>query len=332
MQSRTFYLTLVMIFVIFTGCSTTPPPSAQTKTVPAWIHSPLPHDTNSSIYGMSIAEDRESAIKSALADMVAKLGTTIESSYESSTEVRGGFVNANTKHNLKTSISKININNYKIIKSHKISYREFAVMLESDKQQLLQGLKQNLVTEQDAIMQKYNTLKGEDALHRYNIKKELSTKANALLSDIFIIATLDKNFDTQENINFIDTKQNQFVEEAKNLKFHVSGDIKSTKFVSAIINHLAFNGFYVTNSDYAIGIKVTTQENIITQNEIQIAVITIEIGVYDNDKRIGGKSILLKERYNGSSETLYKNASIHLEQDIKAKGLSETIGINLQID
>ncbi|EQB40043.1 hypothetical protein M947_03210 [Sulfurimonas hongkongensis] len=301
----------------------------QAKSLPAWINAPLPSDNSKFMYGMAIAKDRESAIKAALSDMVAKLGTTIESSYESNEEVRGGFVNSSVKNQIKSDVSKISINNYEVIKSHKVSYREFAVMLRSDKVKFIKGLKESLETQKREITQKYDSLKDLDALSRYNTKKELSLKSSELLSNVLIVSELDKSFDKKGNLNFIEIKQKEFLKEAKSLKFSVKGDAKSSKFIKSIKNYLAQNGFNVVDTKDAIEIKIKTSDNINRSSFIKIAVITLDIGVYDKNQRIGGKSKILKERYNGSKESVYKNASIHLEQDIKSQGINEVIGINL---
>ena len=58
----------------------------------------------------------------------------------------------------------------------------------------------------------------------------------------------------------------------------------------------------------------------------------MSVSVFDKSSRIGGKSYVLKERYNGSMQGVYKNASIHLNQDIEALGLNEILGINLKMD
>ncbi|MCK9491438.1 MAG: LPP20 family lipoprotein [Sulfurimonas sp.] len=325
---KTLILSISTLFFLG-GCGGTPTPAPKVEPLPKWINSPLPSDNSEFMYGMAIAGDRESAIKVALSDMVAKLGTTIESSYESNEEVRGGFVNSSIKNQIKSGVSKISINNYEVIKSHKVSYREFAVMLQSDKAKFVKGLKQNLEMQKKAISQKYHSLQGEDALTRYNTKKELSLKASELLSDVLIISEIDASFDKKGNLDFIQGKQKEFLNEAKSLKFYVNGDAKSSKFIKIIKNYLAQNGFNVTNSKDAIKIEAKTSDNINRHGSINIAVITLDIGVYDKNKRIGGKSIILKERYNGSQESVYKNASIHLEQDIKSQGINEVIGINL---
>jgi hypothetical protein len=191
---------LISLALIFSGCggsssAAVPPP----KVVPVWVTAPLPSDNKNFMYGMAVESDRELAIKAALSDMIAKLGTTIESSYESNEEVQGSYSTSTIKNQIKSGISKIKINNYKVIKSDKISYREFAVMIETDKQKLLEGLIENLEAEKKSITQKSDSINNSDALTRYNTTKELSMKAGKLLSEVFIIAELDKSFNKQEN-------------------------------------------------------------------------------------------------------------------------------------
>ncbi len=332
------FLLLTSTAFIFSGCggsssAAAPVAKPTPKVMPAWITAPLPSDNEKFMYGMSVESDREAAIKAALSDMIAKLGTTIESSYESNQEVQGAYSKSVIKNQIKSGVSKIKINNYKVIKSHKVSYREFAVMIETDKQKLVKGLKENLETEKKSISQKYASLKGSDALTRYNTKKELAAQAGKLISEIFIISDLDKSFNKQKNLNFVSKKQKQFIAESKRLKFFVSGNRKSTKFADSIKNYLAQNGYNVTSSKKnAVHIKINTTDNINRTGSIRIAVLTVNVSVFDKKQRIGGKSVIVKERYNGSNASVYKNASIHLEQDIKKQGINEVIGINLNID
>jgi hypothetical protein len=326
------FLLLISTVFVFAGCggsSASPAAKPAPKVLPAWINAPLPSDTQKVMYGMSVESDRESAIKAALSDMIAKLGTTIESTYESNQEVKGSFISSNIKNQIKSGVSKIKINNYKVIKSHKVSYREFAVMIETDKQKFVKGLKENLEVKKKSISQKYVALKGRDALTRYNTKKELSKEAAELLSEVLIIAELDKGFNKKENLDFIAKKQQEFLAESKSLKFFVSGNSKSAKFVDSIKNYLAQKGFNVTRSNkQAVKVRINTSDRL----SGKIAILNVNVIVSDNSQRIGGKTQIIKERYNGSKASVYKNASIHLEQDIKSQGINEVIGINLNID
>jgi len=334
MQNRVTTLFSSLLFVaatlLFIGCSgTSVAPSNKPKVIPAWVNALPPSDNDDYMYGMAIDVDRKSAIYSALNDMVAKLGTTIESSYESSQEVQGAYAKLTVNNKIKADISKVKINNYRVIKSHRLNYREFAVVVEVDKRKFVNGLKETLKQEKESISQEQKALVGRDIVTIYNTKKRLLKRAESLLPVIFIIAELDKKFNKKANLDFVLRAKKEFLNASKRLKFYVTGNRASTRFVDKIKNYLAQKGFRVVDSKRgALKINVKTTSRI-SRNGFAIAIFGIDISVYDKEMRIGGKNIIIKERYSGSLESAYKNASIDFEKEMKSKGINEVMGINL---
>jgi len=326
-------ITLTLVTFMFSGCGgSKPSPTTAKKVTPKWITSVLPADTATKMYGMGIGKNREIAINTALSDMVSKLGTSIESSYHTDEKVTNSYSTLDARYIIKAEVSKIKVNNYTVIKSHRINYREFAVMIETDKKKFAEGLKADLAMKKKSIDQRYQALKSRDILTRYNNKKELSKEAETLKPMILMISQLDSSFNRDKNLQFVEDKQKAFLAEQKNLQFFVSSDKKSMPFADKIKNYLAQNSFTVSSSaSNAVVIKLHTKENI-SKGNISIAVLTLNVGVYDKKDRIGGKTIILKERYNSSLSSVYKNAAIHFEQDIKSQGINKLIGINLNID
>ena len=325
----TFFI--ILFAVNFSGCGGSKPAPAKKAPTPKWITSVLPSDTATKMYGMGIEKNREMAINAALSDMVAKLGTSIESSYHTDQKVTNSYSTLEARYIIKAEVSKIKVNNYKVIKSHKMSYREFAVMIETDKKRFSEGLKADLAMKKKSISQEYKALNSRDILSKYNGKKAIALDAEKLTPMVLMISQLDSSFDKDKNLQFISDKQEAFLAQEKSLKFYVSGDKKSHSFVNKIKNYLAQNGFSVVNSaSNAVSIKLNTTENLPKGNS-SIAVLTLNVGVYDKSNRIGGKTIILKERYNSSLASVYKNAAVHFEQDIKTQGINTLIGINLDI-
>ncbi len=322
------------IFILtISGCGGTPSvPQKKEVVIPSWINSVLPNDTKYKMYGMSIAKDRQNAINAALTDMVSRLGTTIESSYRSDEKVQNSYSSLTIKNTIKADIAKIKVNNYKVINSYKINYKEFAVMIETDKIKFISGLKDNLTIQEKDIQQEYDSLSSKDVLTKYNVKKDLAKDTKKLMPTVLILSELDNDFDKAYHLNFISTKEKEFLSQSNSLRFNVNGDAKSTKFIDKIKNYLATNGFNIVNSQRdAVLVKLATKDNI-NKSGITIAVLTVNISVFDNFSRIGGKSIILKERYNSSMQSVYKNAAIHFEQDMKNEGINNLIGINLNMD
>jgi len=170
----------------------------------------------------------------------------------------------------------------------------------------------------------------KDTLSKYNLKQELSKEADAMLSTVLIAAKLSsaKKFDKGSYLKFISLIKADFIQEQKSLNFYVSGDANSVSFVKHLKNFLAQKNFSVSGVKKAnsVLVKVQTSDSI---GSGSIAVLKINIDVVSQTQNIGGKSIILKERYNGSKSSVYKNASIHFEQEIKELGLNEALGVEL---
>lgn len=332
MQAKKLLYVLLAGLLTLTGCTSSSAPrvAKKPKVTPKWVTSPLPSDTNTLLYGLGIARDRESAINAALSNMLSKLGTTIESSYESNQEVKNSYSSFEAKNNIKSSISQIKVNNYEIVDSFKISYKEFAVMIKTDKQKFAHGLKEELATKRKEIQQVQDSLKKANKLVKYNSKRQVSKKAQELLPTIYIIAQIDNSFDKESNINFVLKQQNDFLKESKKLKFFVSGNKKSSKFVEKVKNYLSQKNFNIVSSAKdAVLVKIDASDNLSRSNPI--TTINLNISILDKNYRIGGKSLTIKERYSNSINKVYTTAAIHFEEDLKNSNINETIGLNLDI-
>jgi len=320
---------LFTILLSLTGCGGSAPAPVKKVELPSWINSPLPSDTENKMYGLGIAKDRKAAINAALNDMVSRLGIAIKSSYTSQQTVDNDYSRLLVKDNISANVSQIKINNYKVIKSYKINYKEFAVMIETDKKKFIDGLKSTLDKNMKNIEQKYNALKEKNIIVQYNEKKKLALESKNLIHIIFILSELDPKFHKDYYLKFVTDKQKAFLNISNRLKFYVSGRKKSAPFVNIIKDYLARKGFSLANSkSNAVDITVSVKDNINFQ-DIAIAVLTLRIDVYERNKRIGGNTKIIKERYNHSRESVYKTASIHFERDIKEFGINKVIGVQL---
>ncbi len=325
-----YFVFSIAILFIFSACATSEATVSKQKPVPSWVYSPPPHDTQNYIYGIAIESDRELAIKSALSDMIAKLGVTIESSFESYQVVDGSYSNLTTKNQIKSAVSKIKINNYMIINAYKISYREFAVIVKTNRKKLAKSLETSLGREQKEIAQSYKALTTRDTITRYRVKKELSLKSQEMIPKILMLYELNKDFQTQGYMDFVAKKKSQFLQEQSSLKFFVHGDKKSLKFVDIVKDSLAKDDFVLGSSKKgAVEIILKTDDYISKNTTMDIIVINLNIATFDNSEQLGVRSIVLKERYNGLDLSAYKNASIHLRQDIDAMGIDELLGLKL---
>jgi len=241
------YNLLVVFTLLFTACGSTPTPPKNVTPPPAWVYSILPNDTNTYMYGLGVGKNREDAIKVALNDMVSRLSVTLKSSFRSQEKVTKYSQSSVVTSDIESSVSDIKISNYKVIKSYKISYKEFAVMIETNKLKFVAGLKANLKNDEESISQHLKNLRSRDVLTRYNEKKSLAAEAQKLNTSINIISILDKQFSIKENRNFILHVENEYLHESNSLRFFVQSDSKSIPFAEKIKNFLGQKHFQISS-------------------------------------------------------------------------------------
>jgi len=329
------FLLFIFIPILFLACGATPKPyKKQTlKEIPSWIDAPV-YDDAKYMYGVAIEANREKAIKAALSDMLSRLGTTIESKYESSDEVRGSYSKSIVKNQVKSYIAKTKVNNYDVIKTHRVSYREFAVMIRTDKRKFADALKESLKESRESINKELSHVKSANVLQKYNVKKELYKKSQLLLSDVMILSGLQSDFKREEYLDFISYVKEEFLNQKRALNFYISSDKNSLGFAKNIKSLLLQENFNIVSKkrDNSIIVNITSSDNVVRSKAIDIIVITLNIELFSKNQHVGGKRVVLKERYNGYKASAYKNAYIHLREDIKNQGIKEAIGINLNLE
>jgi len=263
--------------------------------------------------------------------MISKLGISIESSFQSDEKVQYDLSKTVVRNQIKANIAKIQISNYEVVATKRISYKEFAVMIRTNKIEFAKSLFESIKDDKKTIEMKYKSLENEDSLSRYRGIKKLLEESKLLKSQMLVLLALDKTFKNKPYYDLINKLQTRFIKEKNSLNFYVTGDRKSFMFINQIKNYLAKQKYSVVskrNKDSII-VKLKTIESINKSSIIDIAVFTLIIDVFDKSKRIGGKSLIIKERFNGSINSVYKNASIHFEQDIKFKAINAVIGISM---
>ena len=330
MLSKTrFLMILVLTLELFflSACTSSQKKyNKTTPTLPIWITTPHV-DTNDYMYGLAIEKDRHVAIEAALVNMVSKLGIEIESSFESNQEVSNYYNKQISTHNIKSNVEKIKINNYELVKSKRINYKEFAVLIRTDKKKFYSALVRELDEKQENMKLRLKSLKEEDILTRYKIKKELMIEAQNQKSKILVTSQLDETFNARKYFDFIVMLKKEFLKEKKALSFYVQGDKSSFDFIQEIKNYLLQKGFKLSTKIYlnTIIINVNTTQYIQKNSYMDIAVLKVKMDIFNATKKIGGKSIILKERFDGEILSAYKNASIHFRKDIKELGINSSV-------
>jgi len=285
------------------------------------------------MYATGSGENKDEAVRNALSSMVAELGISIESSFESNMEVKNSYASKEVKSNIKTNIAKIRISNYEVLYFEKIRYNETVVLIRSDKKKFFEALEKSLNTKVDAIKEERKAVQTEHRLQQYNTYLKLDAQAKELLSEVMVLSSVDSTFDHTKYTKFIAQIGKELSDAKRNLKFYVVGDKDSKVFETELKNYLTDKDLNLASRESSenIVIQINTQVTIDKMSDsMQLSVFSIDIKAFSDKKRIGGKSLVMKERYSGSLDASFKSASIHFAQDINQQKTEEIIGLNIQ--
>jgi len=194
------------------GCGKTEPQpmKEEIKTLPSWYLMP-PAMTDEYLYGVGNGATPDEARNSALENMIAQLGVSIASSYESSLNLRKGYreyLMHTTSHTIKSEVAKLRISNYETVQSEKRAYNQFLTLIRSDRSQLTQGLIKVLDQKTDKIKTQASVIANSNVISRYRFYRASSNASKEMFSTLLVLNTLDRDFNDKpylKSISKIDT-------------------------------------------------------------------------------------------------------------------------------
>ena len=335
MKRFTLFL-LFALALVLGGCGgakpAVPKQPSQKAALPAWYLNP-PKDTPAIMYGVGSGEDRDGAIKAALVDMVSKLGVSIESTMQTKQESFGKYyAESINKSDIKSRVSQIKINNYEVADAKRISYRQFVVLVKTDKRKFAQGLKKEIDTKLSELEKRYKTALQSDRISRFNTLKQTAKEAKALLSNIYILAQLDPTLNEKSYLQRVQKLQDAFAKEKNTLLFslHITNN-KASVFAERIANYLTEQGLHVGDSAKALQIYISAADTVADSAIGKIGVVKVDVKVYDGKRYVGGSNRVYKVRLTGGKESLYRRAATEFVQDLEKEGFKKVLGINLDL-
>ncbi|MEA3373226.1 MAG: LPP20 family lipoprotein [Campylobacterota bacterium] len=329
---------IMLISLSACGGSKPAPVVTQKKPLPEWYLTP-PLNSDAYLYGVGDGKNLDEAKKHALESMVAQLGISIASRFESATEVSKGYreyLKKSTTSELKSEIAKIRISNYEVIKSDKRSYNHFIALVRSDKQSFMNGLLKELELTYGKITSQERLMASSDLLSRYRFYADASNRLNETFSTLLILSTVDKTFDDSPYLKQSAKISKAFETLKAQLAFSVEGDSDTRKFAEVISVALTDNKMRVvrpSQSDQnSLAVSLASSIETARSRGFDIARIALVIEVRNHQgKIIGGNKLNLTGQATQGMDVAINNASKKLQKLIEKEGLSNVLGIAIDL-
>jgi hypothetical protein len=327
---------LAIASAVLVGCGGSKPAPliVKDKALPAWFTNPKQNDA-SYIYAVAGGKSDEEAKAKALAAMIAKLSVNVQSSFEKNSVVNRHGRNSTSKEtltsNIKTEVGKIGISNYEVVKSEKLGYKNHVAMVQASKAKLVATLKKSLKAKMSALDIKVNALASQDILKQLFSYKQAHEEATGLTTEIMVTGELDKGFDVNKNLNYINSIYTKYLDAKNNVRFYVAVGKNGATFADKIKNALA-QEYTVSNSKSGATITIHCSSTLHQENTglgFALANMNVKIDVMAKGKKIGGNVVLVKDRAKNSKKATLARGALSFGKEIKEKGIINILGIKL---
>lgn len=337
MKATYFYTALIVFGLIFTACSSTKPPltTKEVSVLPEWYLNP-PANSEQYLYGIGEGNNMDEARKKALETMVSQLGVSIASTYESTLKVHKKYAEYFTKETsfeLTSEVAKIHISNHEVLQGERLNYKQFIVLIRSDRPQFSQALQKEVQHQLNTIGMDHEAIKQSNVLSRHAFYDKSLQSLNALFSTVLVLNALEPTYDDQAYFKTVDQLNTQFQALKERMTFSLQGNADSTAFQDEIAVALGSDNKRITKQRHDkdhIRIMVRSHANYAKAHGFDIARTSLVIEVKDNqDKMIVGNRLNLVGHATQGKKVALDNTVKKLKELIHERGIEKVMGLGV---
>ena len=314
-----FFVAIFFVFSIF-GC-------IKSVKYHDWYLVP-PQNNSQNLYGVGEGLDPEEAKQIALQDAASRLKINISSKFESSYQVDDMGKSSYIGQKINTSIDKITLNDYTILKSEKLTNGDnFITMVAIDTQKLIHSYKNN-INSRFEIASKLSKLGNGIMQKRNNIDKAVQ-ELMSIESDIRILGIIDTSYNVPAAISVINMYKSLLAKANASISFNISCDDKDIQSVFEYgLNKLNLGASNNETGNNAVKIKISHKINAEKIFEAYIIKLILTVSVIDSSKQIITTTTIEASGSSVMNNDMAKNAALNkIKSDIDQVGLMKFLKI-----
>jgi len=221
---------LMAAMLLLSACGTSKRVVVKQKELPSWYTQP-PLSTEQVLYAIGEGKEKQEAITNALSLLLSTLNVSISSKYSAKTVVKEGThqnsSDATYTNETESEVKKISITNYELLKSEKLGFKHFAVLVKVDKEKLFNGLKRELEQKFQLIESEEKNLQSKNALAQLQFYKKSLTSLQTLPNTLAVMSTVKPSFNTASFLNRYKNLQRKHDKLLQSISFWVESNFKA---------------------------------------------------------------------------------------------------------
>ena len=295
-MKKIIYLAMSAV-LFFTACGSSKRVVIKQKALPSWYAQP-PLSNARELYAVGDGKDKQEAITNALTLLLSTLSVSISSKQSAKTVIKEGTYHnssdATYVNETQSEIQKISVTNYELLKSEKLGFKHYAVLVKVDKEKFFNGLKRELAQKFQLIESQEKTLKDKNALAQLAFYKRSLNSLENLQNTLAVMSVLQTSFNTRVFLEKYEKIQKKHDKLLQSISFWVDANYKALAspiakglsakklmikkvnnqkhfrvYVNADIKRASAYGFTLARSNITIKTK-DAHSNVIATNSINL--------------------------------------------------------------
>lgn len=336
-MTKIFIILLSLALLFLSGCSIQKRVvTVDKKELPAWFVNSQ-KTTSNVLYATGEGKNRDEAIKDALNLMTSTLSIYIASEFDSKMVEKSGVLNTyqqTTSSEIKSSVKKIRISNYELLKYEEFSFNRYIVLIKSDKKKLFDSLKKELDQKFLTLQRRQESLENQNILKQFRACREAKDSLIESPNTLIIMNVLYSDFDASDYVEKIQSIENDYVKLQSSITFSIETNEEAKGLEAVIRSGLSAKELQVLNQKEELNthLTITIKSNIKKANAYGFILARSAISIVVKDYKgviIGSNKLNISGQSTQSYSEAKEHVAMKLNKIIQKDGIEKIIGLSL---
>jgi len=306
---------------------------AQKQELPSWYTHP-PKSTSSQLYALGSGRDRQSAITDALTQMVSTLSVSVSSKFSAKTVVREGSVESSsgTYTDESTSeVKEIRISNYELVASESLGFKNYAVLVKSNKQKLFISMQKEIEQNFKIMKQEEESVKSLNTLKQLSFYKKSINSLSFLPNTLTVMKELNNSFNGNEYLKKAQEIKTKYENLRASITFSINSNADAKNLIAPIAKGISAKKLNIAKGSGDKHFTIFIQSDITQASSYGFTLARSGISIVVKDSQgniIGSNKLNITGQSNGSYKIAKENVAVKLNALIKKEGISEVVGLS----
>jgi len=307
---------------------------AEVKEYPLWYLKAPMNDANT-LYSVGDGQTKEDAIANALTMMVSTLSVSISSEFNSKSVIKEGSNSSNQAtyvNEVQSKVKQIRITNYELLNSQSMGYKQFIVLVKSDKKQLFDGLNKEIEQKFSMIQKQERSYKNLDAIKQLSFYKSAKESLKDVPNNLMVMSVLDKSFDDEIYLQKLQAIDEKYTQTLENISFSIESNNQASNLKSPLAKAISAKKYKIKNSGGKDHFVIYVKSNIQKSHSYGFTLARSAIDITVKNSKgvvIGSNKLDIVGQSTQGYEVAKQNVAFKLDAIIKKESIEKVIGLKI---